>query len=360
MSIWNKLTGELVDVIEFVDPSRDTLVYRFERYNNEIKYGAQLIVREGQQAIFVNEGKLAEVFAPGTYTLETKNLPVLSTLLGWKYGFESPFKAEVYFVGTRQYLDQKWGTQNAITLQDAHFGLVQLRAYGTCAYSVIDSAAFLREVVGTSGVVQTDVVHGQLRSLIVTRFSDELVAMKIGVESLVGQQGQLASALLPKINEDLVKLGVGLSQFTVENLSLPDALRDEIFEYSRLNRVDLDALTKLKSAKAIENISQKDGGAAGIGGDLAMGLAMASNLSGALSGAGHVQAAASAENYFVALDGKQEGPYSLTQLGSLIQQRKITAETQVWRAGMNEWRRGGDEPTIAQLLSQIPPPLPAG
>ena len=363
MSMWNKLTGELIDIVEFVDPARDTLVYRFERYNNEIKYGAQLVVREGQQAIFVNEGKLAEVFAPGTYRLETKNLPILSTLLGWKYGFESPFKAEVYFVGTRQYLDQKWGTQNPITLQDAHFGLVELRAYGTCAYGVTDSAAFLREVVGTSGMVQTDVIQGQLRSLIVTHFSDELIAMKIGVENLVGQQGELAAALLPKINADLAKLGVALSQFTVENMSLPDALRNEIFKYSRLNRVDLNALTKLNSAEAIENISLKPGGAAGMGGDLAMGLAMAANLGNALGGnVGAAPAATTAtpENYFIALGGEQQGPFSAAQLSAMIQQRKVTADTRVWRAGMSEWVRGGDEPTIAQMLAQVPPPLPPG
>ncbi|WP_158880586.1 SPFH domain-containing protein [Rhodanobacter sp. L36] len=359
MSLWNKATAELVDIIEFVDPSRDTLVHRFERYNNEIKYGAQLIVREGQQAIFVNEGKLAEVFGSGTYTLETKNLPVLSTLKGWKYGFESPFKAEVYFVGTRQYLDQKWGTQNPIVLQDARFGLVQLRAYGTCAYSVVDAAAFLRQVVGTSDKVQTDAVQGQLRSLIVTHFGDALGAMKIGVEQLIGQQGELAAAMLSKINADLVALGVALSQFTVENMSLPDALRDEIFEYSRLNRVDVDALTRLNSAKAIENISLKPGGTAGMGGDLAMGLAMASNLGNALAGnASHGASSTPTDGYFVALDGQQQGPYSLAQLGPLVQQRKLAANTLVWRAGMSEWTRGADEPAIAQLLSQLPPPLP--
>lgn len=357
MSLWNKVTAEFIDIVEFVDPSRDTLVHRFERYNNEIKYGAQLIVREGQQAIFVNEGKLAEVFGPGTYTLETRNLPILSTLKGWKYGFESPFKAEVYFVGTRQYLDQKWGTQNPVVLQDERFGLVQLRAYGTCAYSVIDAPAFLREVVGTSGEVQTDAVQGQLRSMIVTRFSDELSEMKIGVEQLVGQQVEMAAAMLPKINADLVRFGVGLSQFNVENMSMPDALRDEIFEYSRLHRVDLDALTRLKSAKAIENISLKQDSAAGMGGDVALGLAMASNLGGALS-AGTSRAAAPDAGYFVAVDGKPQGPYSVLELGALVQQRKLVADTKVWRAGMNEWASSADEPAIARLLSQTPPPLP--
>lgn len=357
MSLWNKVTAELVDVIEFVDPSRDTLVHRFERYNNEIKHGARLIVREGQQAVFVNEGQLAEVFGPGTHTLETKNLPVLATLKGWKHGFESPFKAEVYFVGTRQYLDQKWGTQNPLVLDDEYFGLVQLRAFGNCSYSITDAAAFLREVVGTSGSVDTGDVRGQLRSLIVTRFSDALADMKIGVTALVGQQGELAQLIVPQINADLAPLGIRLGQFTIENISLPDDLREEIFEYSRLNRVDVETLTRLKSAKAIENISLNAGDGAGIGGELAMGLAMASNLGKALDGAG--PAAAPAEGYFVALDGQQQGPCTIAELGALVQQRRLLADTLVWRSGMSDWVRGADEPAVAGLLAQLPPPLPS-
>jgi len=358
MSLWNKVTAELVDIIEFADPSRDTLVHRFERYGNEIKYGAQLVVREGQQAVFVNEGKLAEVFGPGAYTLETKNLPILSTLKGWKHGFESPFKAEVYFVGTRQYLDQKWGTQNPLVLDDEHFGLVQLRAFGNCSYSIVDAAAFLREVVGTSGSVDTGVVQGQLRSLIVTRFSDALASMKIGVAGLVGQQGEMAKAIEPQINADLAPLGIRLGQFTIENISLPDALREEIFEYSRLNRVDIAGLTRLKAAHAVENISQHEGGNASLGGDLAVGLAMASNLGNVLDGVN--QGTPAAAGYFVALDGQQQGPYTVAELGALVQQRRLLADTLVWRSGMKDWVRGADEPAVAGLLAQLPPPLPAG
>src|SRR6476646_11449398 len=136
MALWDKLTGELVDIVEWLDDTNDTLAYRFERYQNEIKYGAKLVVREGQMAVFVNEGKLADVYKPGTFTLTTRNMPVLATLKGWKYGFNSPFKAEVYFISVKQWTDQKWGTQNPIMLRDAEFGAVRLRAVGTYAFHV--------------------------------------------------------------------------------------------------------------------------------------------------------------------------------------------------------------------------------
>ena len=131
MGIWDKVRGEFIDIVQWIDDTNDTMVYRFERYNNQIKYGAQLTVREGQTAVFVNEGKIADVFQPGMYTLETKNLPILSTLQGWKYGFNSPFMAEVYFCSMRQFTDLKWGTMNPIMMRDAEFGPVRLRAYGT-------------------------------------------------------------------------------------------------------------------------------------------------------------------------------------------------------------------------------------
>jgi len=131
MGFIDKLKGELIDIIQWLDTTGDTMVFRFERYGNEIKYGAKLVVRESQNAVFINEGKLADVFVPGTYTLETKNMPILSTLQGWKYGFESPFKAEVYFVNTKTYTDQKWGTMNPIMLRDPEFGPVRLRTFGT-------------------------------------------------------------------------------------------------------------------------------------------------------------------------------------------------------------------------------------
>src|SRR6059058_4613067 len=149
MGLLNKIKGEFVDIVEWTDDTRDTIVWRFPRYDNEIKNGAQLVVRESQVAVFVNEGQIADVFQPGTVSLETKNLPILSTLKGWKYGFSSPFKAEVYFVSTRQWTDQKWGTQNPFMIRDPEFGPVRIRAYGTYVMRVSDPAVFLRQLVAT-------------------------------------------------------------------------------------------------------------------------------------------------------------------------------------------------------------------
>ena len=172
MSIWDRLKNELIDIIEWTDDSANTMVWRFPRHQNEIKYGAQLTVRESQQAVFVNEGQIADVFSPGRYKLETQNIPILSTLKGWKYGFNSPFKAEVYFINTKNFTDQKWGTKNPIMLRDAEFGPVRLRAFGSFALKVTDAKKFIKEIAGTQAHFTTEEIGDQLRNLIVTRFTD--------------------------------------------------------------------------------------------------------------------------------------------------------------------------------------------
>src|SRR3954466_14360182 len=180
MALWDKLRGELVDIVEWIDDTRDTMVWRFPRYQNEIKYGAKLVVREGQSAAFINEGKLADLFLlPGTFTLETQNLPILATLRGWKYGFNSPFKAEVYFVSMRTFTDRKWGTKNPIMMRDPEFGPTRLRAFGSFAIKVSDPAALLRNVVGTDSRFTVDEIGEQLRDLLVARFADVLGESKI-------------------------------------------------------------------------------------------------------------------------------------------------------------------------------------
>jgi len=183
----DKLRGELLDIIEWLDDSRDTTVWRFPRRDNEIKMGAQLIVRESQTAVFINEGEIADAFGPGTYTLETRNLPILSTLKGWKYGFESPFKAEVYFVNTRQFTDMKWGTQNPVIVRDPEFGMVRLRAFGTFAARVVDAPKLPKELVGIDPQFRTDEVQEYLRQIIVGRLGNALATA--GVPMLCFQCG---------------------------------------------------------------------------------------------------------------------------------------------------------------------------
>ena len=172
MSLWDRIAGEFIDVIEWTTDDGSTMVNRFERYGNEIKYGAKLTVREGQAAVFVNEGKLADVFPPGLYMLETNNLPILTTLKNWDHGFNSPFKAEIYFVSTKRFVDLKWGTKNPVMIRDPEFGPTRLRAFGTYAVRVAEPAVFMREIVGTDSDFSTEEIEGQLRNIIVSRFSN--------------------------------------------------------------------------------------------------------------------------------------------------------------------------------------------
>ncbi len=184
MGLFDGFRGEFIDIIEWLDDSRDTIVWRFPRPDNEIKNGAQLIVRPGQTAVFVNEGQVADAFDPGTHTLTTQNLPVLSTLRGWKYGFDSPFKAEVYFMATRQFTDQKWGTQNPIMVRDREFGMVRLRAFGGYAMRVTDPKALLTELVGTDPQFRTDEVTEYLRTMVVSRLTNALATSGVSMLDL--------------------------------------------------------------------------------------------------------------------------------------------------------------------------------
>src|SRR5919201_1102041 len=232
MGLWDKLRGELIDIIEWTEPpGSELLAYRFPRYDNEIKYGAKLVVREGQSAAFVNEGQLADVYGPGTYTLETRNMPILSTLLGWKYGFSSPFKAEVYFVSTRRWTDQKWGTANPIMLRDPEFGPVRVRAFGTYAVQVADPATFLRQLVATDPSFETYNISNQLRNTIVARFADAIGRAKLPVLDLAG-------------------MGLALPAFYVENISLPPEVEEALDKRTKMGVLgDMSQYTKFQPAE---------------------------------------------------------------------------------------------------------------
>ncbi|HEV2675369.1 MAG TPA: SPFH domain-containing protein [Aliidongia sp.] len=367
MSFFDKLVGELVDIIEVADAPLDSLVYRFPRYQNEIKYGARLIVREGQGAIFINQGKLAEVFGPGTYTLEAGNLPVLSTLLGWKYGFHSPFKAEVYFFSTRPVLNQQWGTQQAITMELPGYGLGDVRAYGQVSYRITDPAAFFRAMVGTTGVLTDGDQLQYLRGLVVAQFSQALIASHPSVEQLMSNLDALDATLQAKINETLTTLGFELTQFLIESLSLPPALRDEIFEYSRLNNIDIGKFTRFQAAKVITDLAGNETGAgsgAGAQGiQLGVGLAAAQQVMRSMNTAFEQPAVPpplppSGPQYHVAIGGKAQGPLALDAITQLVAAGTIDAATLVWHPGMTAWAAAGSDPGLRALFSQAPPPLP--
>ncbi|MCB1034921.1 MAG: SPFH domain-containing protein, partial [Acidobacteria bacterium] len=223
MGLLEKLRGELVDIVEWIDDTQHTLVWRFPRFQNEIKNGAKLVVRPGQKAIFVDQGRIADSFEPGLYTLTTENLPILSTIRGWKYGFESPFKAEVYFVSTRQVTDLKWGTPNPIMLRDPDFGPLRIRAFGTYALQARDPKALLEQLVGTDGVFEAEEVRELLRSVIVSAFADLLGEAKIAALDLAAKYAELSEALRQKVLGRIAdEYGLDVPQLFIVNISLPE------------------------------------------------------------------------------------------------------------------------------------------
>jgi len=364
MNLFKKLRGEFIDIIEWLDPSNNTLVHRFERYQNEIKNGAKLTVREGQVAVFVNEGKIADVFTPGMYTLTTQNLPILSTLKGWKYSFDSPFKAEVYFVSTRNITDQKWGTRNPIILNDLRFGMLEIRAFGTYVMKVKDAALFLREIVGTDGHFTTEEISEQLRSMIVTQFTDAAGEAKLPVENYASNLNEISKFVLEVMSPEFAKYGLEVTQFLIENVSMPPEIKEEIFELSRLNAIDLDKLAKLKAAKALEKAAENDSGTAGAGMGMGMGFAMANQMGQAFSGGQNSGGSApppipnAAHTYFVAIDGQQKGPFATNVLKEMVLRNELTRETLVWRQGMENWASAGQLNELSSLFGSVPPPIP--
>ena len=367
MSLWDKALAELIDIIEWTDESSDTMVWRFPRYENEIKNGAQLIVRQAQAAVFVNAGQIADVFPPGQHRLTTGNLPVLSTLRGWKYGFHSPFKAEVYFVNTRNFTSLKWGTKTPVILRDPEFGPVRLRSYGTYVVRVCDPARFIREIVGTGGHFTLDGVAEQLKNLIVTRFSDMLGESRIPVLDLAASYNELSAYMTEKIAPEFLEYGLEITKLLVENISLPDEVAAALDKKSSMGIIgNLDNYLKFQSANAMEMAAANPGGDASAGIGMGMGFAMANQMGKMLT---PQQAAPSPggsgppplpgeETYYVGKNGKQAGPFAREAIAGYIQQGSITRETLLWKQGMSEWQPADRFAEFAASLKTMPPPLP--
>lgn len=362
MSIWERLKKELIDIVEFIDDSNNTLVHRFERFQNEIKNGAKLIVREGQVAVFVKEGKIADVKAPGMYTLDTNNVPILATLLGWKYGFESPFKCEVYFVSTRRFTDQKWGTANPVIVRDKEFGPTRLRAFGTYVFRVSDAGTFIKEVVGTDGTFTTDEIVGQLRNTIVSRLGDALGESGLSVLDMAANYDELGKFLTSKISPEFGALGLELPTLLIENVSLPPEVEAALDTRTKMGVIgDMNQYTKFKAADALGDAAKNPGAAGqilGIGIGQAMGGMIGGNLAGAQSTAPVPPPIPTETQFFVAVNGAQTGPFGLTQLRADIASGKISRDTLVWKSGMPAWSVAGQVADLSAAFGAVPPPLP--
>jgi membrane protease subunit (stomatin/prohibitin family) len=371
MGLMDKIRGEFIDIVEWLDDSRDTLVWRFPRYDNEIKMGARLVVRESQVAVFVNEGQLADVFTPGTYELDTQNMPILSTLKGWKYGFHSAFKAEVYFVSTRLFTDMKWGTQNPVIVRDPEFGMVRLRAFGAYAAQVVDPRTLVTKVAGTDPQFRTEEIGEYLRQTIVGRLGSVLGSSGISVADLAASQVSLAVTLASALTEEFAALGIQIPKFVIENISLPPEVEAAVDKRSQIAIVgDLSAYTQLQTANAIEDAAGNPGGGAGEGIGLGLGMAVGQRMAagfgqpGGTGGPSTGPASAgppplpSQAQWYIGVNGEQQGPYDPAALSRHASDGTLTATTLVWRAGMNAWAAAADVPEVAALLGAVPPPLP--
>jgi len=369
MGLFEFVKGELIDVIEWLDDSNDTMVYRFERKDNEIKYGARLIVREGQIAAFVNKGRIADVFRPGTYSLETKNLPVLTKIMHWYRGFNSPFKAEVYFLSSRQFTDYKWGTKNPVMLRDPEFGPLQIRAFGTYAFKIVNAPNFIREIVGTDGQFTTNEIMNHLRDIITTRASDGIAEAKIPVLDMAANYDELGDKVLEKIAPEFDQYGLQLMKLLVENISLPDAVQEALDKRASMNIIgNMNQYTQFQAANAMEDAAKNPGTAGGMmGGGMGMGMgfAMANQM-------GQTQAQSQQSpttppppppttgmQYYISKNGSQEGPIDIHTLSQKISAGEVNQNTYIWKQGMSGWTLASQVSELSNLFVPPPPPPPA-
>ncbi|GIZ95460.1 hypothetical protein TTY48_00720 [Tsukamurella sp. TY48] len=381
MGIFDKVRGELVDIIEWLEDDRSIMAWRFPRYNNEIKNGAQLIVREGQEALFVYRGQLADRYGPGSYTLVSENMPVMSTLQGWPHGFKSPFRSEVYFVNHRPITDLRWGTPNPVTIRDPDFGMVQVRANGLCVVRVVDSPTFLRQVIGTDSNVDSEEIAELLRRTIATAFSDMLLETGVGAIELQGRQRELSEKLREYV-QSRIQGPYGLACEAIEmNISLPDEITqamtrgvargvEEKGYYGNVG--DMGRFQQGRAADSMLGAATNPGG--GAAGDFmsaGMGMAMGQQFSQNFQNQQapqnpqqqntQPQGAPAAppplpggQQFHVEQNGQATGPYPVDQLRGM----NLTPQTLVWSADMAGWTPAGEVPALRPLFGATPPPLP--
>ncbi|MFT7146777.1 MAG: membrane protease subunit (stomatin/prohibitin family) [Yoonia sp.] len=366
MGIFDFLTGEFIDVIHWTDNTRDTMVWRFQREDHEIKYGAKLTVREGQAAVFVHEGQLADVFTPGLYMLETNNMPIMTTFQHWDHGFKSPFKSEIYYVNTTRFSNLKWGTKNPIMVRDPEFGPTRLRAFGTYTVKVADPAVFLREIVGTDGEFTMDEISYQIRNIIVQEFSRVIAQSGIPVLDMAANTADLGKLIASAISVTMTQYGLTIPELYIENISLPPAVEEALDKRTSMGLAgDLGKFTQYSAAEAMTSAAANPAGggmAAGLG--AGMGMAMA----GQMAQGGPWGAAAAAPPpppppvehvWHIATAGEVSGPFSKASMGRMVTDGKLNRDSMVWTQGQDGWKKAEDVMELAQLFTILPPPPPA-
>jgi membrane protease subunit (stomatin/prohibitin family) len=380
-NIRKQIGSQFIEILEWLDDSTDTLVWRFPVFNQEIKMGAQLVVRENQVALFVNEGRAADLFTPGRYEIQTENVPILTTLRGWKYGFQSPFKAEVYFFNTRLFADLKWGTTNPVMMRDADFGMIRLRAFGTYAMRISDARKFFESVVGTRGLTATDEITGQLRSIVLSRLSDAIAEAKISALDLAAHYDELSGAGRTVLAPEFASFGLELARFFVENISLPEEVERAIDQRAKIGVFGdrMQQYTQMQAAEAIGKAAENPGGLAGAGVGVGAGVAMGQMMGQAFHAAGAGASAASAAGggqnpigappaspppppnaarWSLAVEGKTYGPYTDEALRAMLANGQVLPSTLAWSPGAPGWQPISSYPGFGGGEGAAPPPPP--
>ena len=380
--IKEKVLNEFIDIIEWTDDTSDTMIWRFPRYQAEIKNGAQLTVRESQVAVLVNEGQFADVYQPGRYELTTQNMPILTTLKGWKYGFNSPFKVDVYFVNTKQFLNQRWGTQNPIMMRDPEFGPIRIRAFGSYNFRIqADPRKFITNVAGTAGEFTTEGVSDQLRNFVITKFTDHLAESKMAALDMAANLNEFSQALTEALKGDFDEYGIDLTRFLIENISLPEAVEQALDKRTSMGVIgNMQAYTQMQFADSLTAAANNPNGGGSPAGDamgMGMGFAMAGQMAQQMTnpqaqqfnpqggatpppaaGAAVPPPVPGASSYYIAVNGAQQGPFPVAQLGQMAQQGQLTPQTMVWKQGMAGWAAANTVQELSGFFGAVPPPLP--
>jgi membrane protease subunit (stomatin/prohibitin family) len=381
MGIWDTLKqhagAQFLELIQWTDDTRDTIVYRFPVFNQAITDKSKLVVREGQAAVFVSEGKLSDVFGPGTYTLDTRNTPILSFFTSIAYSLNYPYKGDIYFITTRQFTESPWGTPNPIVMRDAEFGMIRLRGHGVYSYRITDPAAFIRQVVGTDGLFTTSEINGQLKRKLVAAVADTIGQARIPILDLAAKYMDFGDEVRDRINPTFQQsYGVTITDFTIVNLTLPEEVEKALDTRTKMGVLgDLGAYTQLKAAEAIGTAAANPGmaGAAmGMGLGFGMGNTMGATMASAAASPGvfnpqtGLGGAAPAPPPPPPLAPKfhYAGPSGQAELSLDDVVRRVTADRtanhMVWAAGWAGWKAWADVPEIAGRVPPVPaaPPVP--
>ncbi|MEZ4320987.1 MAG: SPFH domain-containing protein [Myxococcota bacterium] len=374
MGLWNTLKqhagAQFLDVIEWLDDTNDTIVWRFPVFNQAITDNSKLVVREGQAALFVAEGQLSEVFGPGTYTLDTRNTPIVSFFKSIAYQLQYPYKGDVYFVSTRQFLDNGWGTPRPIMMRDAEFGPVRIRAFGNYSFRITDPAEFLRQIVGTDGLFTTDEISGQLKKKLQSAFAAEVAASKIPVLDLAASYMDFGETLRERMTGIMNEAyGITITDFTIENISLPENVEAALDDRSKMGVLgNLNAYTQLKAAESIEHAAKNTGiGGAGIGMGVGFGMGnmMGNQMGGAMAGGqfnpqtgmqgppGPPPPPGGPRLHYSGPAG--QGEKSLDEIAAAVAANRGGAHN-VWMAGWPGWKAWSDVP---EIVAKVPPPVAA-